>query len=121
MWSALECAALNVKTNLIDLLYIVIAVYLLMGHPVYLKYRIYVATKVQPGFSIEGENFLARNYDYAKRRFNLISTRLFLHPICTGRGKFAPLSKNRLVSDRSTIFCLLKLFFVKFLKIHILR
>ena len=98
-----------------------IAVYLLMGHPVYLKYRIYVATKAQPGFSIEGEKFLACNYDYAKSRLNLISTGQFLHPICTERGKFAPLSKNRLVSDRSTIFCLLKLFFVKSLKIHILR
>ena len=38
-----------------------------------------------------------------------------------GGGKFAPLSKNRLVSDRSKIFCMLKLFFVKFLKIKILR
>ena len=31
-----------------------------------------------------------------------------------GGGKFAPLSKNCLVSDRSKIFCLLRLFFVKF-------
>ena len=38
-----------------------------------------------------------------------------------GGGKFAPLSKNRLVSDRSKIFCMLKLLFVKFLKIKILR
>ena len=38
-----------------------------------------------------------------------------------GGGKFAPSSKNRLVSDRSKIFCMLKVFFVKFLKIKILR
>ena len=37
------------------------------------------------------------------------------------RGKFAPLPKNCLLSDRSEIFCFLKLFFVKFLKIIILR
>ena len=36
-------------------------------------------------------------------------------------GKFAPLSKNRLVSDRIKIFWLLKLFFVKFLKTNFLR
>ena len=36
-------------------------------------------------------------------------------------GKFALLSKNRLVSDRSKILCLLKLFFVKFLKTTLLR
>ena len=48
--------------------------------------------------------------------------RAILHPICTGEGgKFAPLSKNRLVRDRSKIFCMSKLFFVKFLKINILR
>ena len=35
-----------------------------------------------------------------------------------GGGKFAPLSKNRLVTDRIEIFWLLKLFFVKFLKIN---
>ena len=33
-------------------------------------------------------------------------------------GKFTPLSKNRLVSDRIEIFCLLKLLFVKFFKIN---
>ena len=38
-----------------------------------------------------------------------------------GGGKFAPLSKNQLVSDRMEIFWLLKLFFVKFLKINFLR
>ena len=37
-----------------------------------------------------------------------------------GGGKFAPLSKDRLVSDRIEIFCLLMLFFVKFLKINFL-
>ena len=36
-------------------------------------------------------------------------------------GKVAPLSKNRLVSDRSKNFGWLKPFFVKFLKINILR
>ena len=36
-------------------------------------------------------------------------------------GGFAPLSKNRLVSDRIEIFWLLKLFFVRFLKINFLR
>ena len=36
-------------------------------------------------------------------------------------GKFAPLTKNRLVSDKSKIFCLLKVIFVKFLKINLLR
>ena len=36
-------------------------------------------------------------------------------------GKFALLSKNRLVSDRSKILRLLKLFFVKFLKTNFLR
>ena len=36
-------------------------------------------------------------------------------------GQIYPLSKNRLVSDRRKIFCLLKLFFVKFLKLNILR
>ena len=35
---------------------------------------------------------------------------LFVH----GGGKFAPLFKNRLVSDRSNIFCLLKLFLLNF-------
>ena len=54
-------------------------------------------------------------------KLNPISTGLFLHPICTEGGKFDPLSKNRLVSDRSKKFLLLKLFFVKFLEINILR
>ena len=40
---------------------------------------------------------------------NSIYTRLFVHPICT-------LPKNCLVSDRSKIFCLLKLVFVKLRK-----
>ena len=35
--------------------------------------------------------------------------------------QICPISKNRLVSDRSKIFGMLKLFFVKFLKIKILR
>ena len=53
---------------------------------------------------------------------NPICTGLFLHPICTGGGgKFASQSKNCLVSDRSKVFCMLKLFFIKFLKIKILR
>ena len=38
-----------------------------------------------------------------------------------GKGKFAHLPKHRLVIDRSKIFCKLKPFFVKFLKINILR
>ena len=38
-----------------------------------------------------------------------------------GGANFPPLSKNRLVSDRSKIFCMLKVFFVKFSKIKILR
>ena len=46
---------------------------------------------------------------------NPTSTGLFLHPICTG-GQICPLSKNSLVSDKSKIFYMLKLFFVKFLK-----
>ena len=50
-----------------------------------------------------------------------MSTELFLHPFVPGGGQIYPLPKNRLVSDRSKIFCLLKLFFVKFLKINILK
>ena len=47
----------------------------------------------------------------------------YFHPLFVpgGGGKFAFLSKSRLVSDRSKIFYLLKLFFVKFLKINILK
>ena len=37
------------------------------------------------------------------------------------RGKYAPLSKNYLVSDRSKIFCMFQLFFVKFFNVKILR
>ena len=49
---------------------------------------------------------------------NLISTGLFLLytlfvPVGRG-GKFVPLLKNRLVSDKNKTFCLLELFFVKF-------
>ena len=49
-------------------------------------------------------------------QFNPISTRLFLHPICTWGvgGKFAPQSKNCFISDRCKIFCLLKLFLLNF-------
>ena len=47
-----------------------------------------------------------------------ISTGIFLHPICTGRGgQICPLSKNCLIGDRSKIFCLLKLLSAKFFKI----
>ena len=54
---------------------------------------------------------------------NPISTGLCLHPICTGGegGKFVPLLKNWLVSDKNKTFCLLELFFVKSFKINFLR
>ena len=48
---------------------------------------------------------------------NLYIAGYFYTLFAPGRGgKFAPLSKNRLVSDRIEIFCLLMLFFVKLIK-----
>ena len=65
---------------------------------------------------------LRKNIYNAKKTLTLYLPGYFYNLFVPERGgKFAPQSKNRLVSDICKIFCLLKLFFVKCLKINILR
>ena len=71
---------------------------------------------------------LVTKTNFPEKKFNLIfnhfsvKNSLTLYPPGYFYTRFVPVvSKNCLVSDRSKIFCLLKLFFVKFLKIDILR